>query len=221
MNLGIALLRIVLAIILGGIIGFERQLKQHPAGLRTHILVSMGAALVMILSEFIFEKYYTMYGTAFDPTRLGAQVISGIGFLGAGTIIYSESKIKGLTTAASLWAVACVGLTVGAGFYFIATISAILIYVILFIFNNISHKIDGKLSTELMIVIKNDSATLGKSILMFNELNINIEKLHIDCEEDYENSNARLTVNLPSNMNINAALKKLSTFDGIISIEKL
>jgi len=108
-------IRLGLACILGGIVGYEREHMQQPAGFRTHILVCVGAALAMITSEFIFRKYAGQ--TNIDPARLGAQVISGIGFLGAGTIIREGFNVRGLTTAASLWAVACVGLAVGIGFY--------------------------------------------------------------------------------------------------------
>nr|WP_242855671.1 MgtC/SapB family protein [Ruminiclostridium josui] len=105
-----------------GIIGFEREHVHRPAGFRTHILVCVGSALVMITSEYIYYNFSSHVNT--DPARLGAQVISGIGFLGAGTIIKEGISVKGLTTAASLWAVSCIGIAVGIGFYvgaFIAT----------------------------------------------------------------------------------------------------
>lgn len=105
--------RIVLAIIVGGVLGVERGRKNHPAGLRTYILVCLGAALVMMTNQFVYMRYQTG-----DIVRLGAQVISGIGFLGAGTIIITgKNQIKGLTTAASLWTAACSGLAIGVGFY--------------------------------------------------------------------------------------------------------
>lgn len=123
------ILRILLACILGGIVGFEREHKQRPAGLRTTILVCVGSTLVMITSEFIFQKYKG--STTMDPARLGAQVISGIGFLGAGTILRDGFKVKGLTTAATLWAVACVGIATGIGFYEGAVAATVIIYLTL------------------------------------------------------------------------------------------
>lgn len=105
--------RVVLSILIGGVIGVERGRKHRPAGMRTYILVCLGAALVMMTNQYIYEKFQ-----ASDPSRMGAQVISGIGFLGAGTIILTgKRQIKGLTTAASLWAAACGGLAIGVGFY--------------------------------------------------------------------------------------------------------
>lgn len=116
-----------LAAILGGIIGYEREHSHRPAGFRTHILVSVGAALVMLTSVYIAEER----GLTTDVTRLSAQVISGIGFLGAGTILREGFSVKGLTTAASLWAVSCIGIAVGSGFVIGALVSTLVIYLTL------------------------------------------------------------------------------------------
>lgn len=128
-------LKVILAVILGGMIGLERESINRPAGFRTHILVCVGAALVMIISEELFEQYHGL--TTADPARLGAQVISGIGFLGAGTIIKDGVTVKGLTTAATLWAVSCIGLAIGGGYYAPAIITSIVVYVVLILFNRI------------------------------------------------------------------------------------
>ena len=126
-NIWTILIRILLATLCAGSIGFERTRKRHAAGLRTYILVCLGAAIVMMLSDYLCIVYQST-----DAARLGAQVISGIGFLGAGSIlITSKSRIKGLTTAAGLWTSACVGLAIGAGFYTLALVANIAILVIL------------------------------------------------------------------------------------------
>jgi putative Mg2+ transporter-C (MgtC) family protein len=122
-------LRLILAALLGGVIGYEREHTNRPAGFRTHILVCVGAALVMVTSEFIFERYRV--AANIDPARLGAQVISGIGFLGAGTIIRDGFNVRGLTTAASLWAVSCVGIAAGIGFYEGAVAATFMIFLTL------------------------------------------------------------------------------------------
>jgi len=120
-------IRVLVSVILGGIIGLERGLKNRAAGFRTYMLVCMGACIVMVTNQYIFQ----VYGTG-DPVRMGAQVISGIGFLGAGTIIVtSRSQIKGLTTAAGLWASACIGLAVGVGFYEVAVIGGLCVFLVL------------------------------------------------------------------------------------------
>ena len=108
-------LRIFAAVIVGGLLGLERGMKHRPAGLRTYMLVCVGACVIMLTNQYIFQTASTG-----DPVRMGAQVISGIGFLGAGTIFVSQKKIAGLTTAASLWNVACLGLAVGMGHYVVA-----------------------------------------------------------------------------------------------------
>jgi putative Mg2+ transporter-C (MgtC) family protein len=131
------LLRLALACLLGGLIGFERECNKQPAGLRTHILVCVGATLVMLCNIFIFEKYKGVANI--DPARLGAQVISGIGFLGAGTIIKEGISIRGLTTAASLWVVACLGIAIGLGFYTGAIISTSFILIILIFFSKFEY----------------------------------------------------------------------------------
>ena len=128
-----ALLRLMMAVCLGGVIGWEREHTNRPAGLRTHILVCTGATLVMVLSEYM----QVMHGGAIDLTRLGSQVISGIGFLGAGTIIKEGFSVKGLTTAATLWVVSCIGLALGAGFYSGAIIATFFIYFTLIIMKNV------------------------------------------------------------------------------------
>ena len=107
------LLRIILSVLIGGALGIERGTKNRPAGLRTYILVCLGSALVMMTNQYVYITYETG-----DPVRLGAQVISGVGFLGAGTIVLTgRNKIMGITTAAGLWAAACCGLAIGIGFY--------------------------------------------------------------------------------------------------------
>ncbi|NLO09378.1 MAG: MgtC/SapB family protein [Clostridiales bacterium] len=117
------ILRLVLAVVLGGIIGFERGRSGRPAGLRTHILVCLGAVLAMMTNQYVYESF----GVS-DPTRMAAQVISGIGFLGAGTILVTgRHQVKGLTTAAGLWATACMGLAIGIGFYKAAIAACIMI----------------------------------------------------------------------------------------------
>jgi putative Mg2+ transporter-C (MgtC) family protein len=136
------ILRLVLACILGGIIGYEREKTNRPAGFRTHILVCVGAALTMCTSEYMFNIYGGK--TNIDPARLGAQVISGIGFLGAGTIIREGYNVRGLTTAASLWAVSCVGLAAGIGFYQGAIIVTALIYITLIVLKKFENHLARK-----------------------------------------------------------------------------
>lgn len=121
------LFRVALSVLCGGVLGIERGKSNQPAGMRTHILVTLGAALVMMTGDFMFEQFATG-----DPARLGAQVISGIGFLGAGSIIVEgRTKIRGLTTAAGLWTAACIGLAIGIGFYAGGMIVTAVVYIVI------------------------------------------------------------------------------------------
>lgn len=123
-NLASVCLRIVLSLIIGGILGLERGRKNRPAGFRTYILVCLGSTLVMMTNQYVYQ----VFGTS-DPTRMGAQVVSGIGFLGAGTIIVTgRQQIKGITTAAGMWTSACCGLAIGIGFYEGAIAGGIIVF---------------------------------------------------------------------------------------------
>jgi len=118
------IIRLVLSVILSGLIGLERQLHRRTAGLRTHILVCLGSSLIMLTSLYIFDIYKNM--VPLDPARIAAGVITGIGFLGAGAIIREREGVRGLTTAASLWVSAAIGLAVGCGFYSAALVTTVL-----------------------------------------------------------------------------------------------
>lgn len=130
---GSAALRILLAIVIGGVLGIERGRKNRPAGLRTYMLVCLGSTVVMMTNQYVSQ----LFGTG-DPVRMGAQVISGIGFLGAGSIIVTgRNQIRGLTTAAGLWAAACIGLAIGIGFYEVAIAGGVAIFLILTVLQNL------------------------------------------------------------------------------------
>lgn len=129
--LQLQVLRLLLAPVLGGLVGVERERKDHGAGLRTHALVCLGSALVIIVSTYGFSAAQGAVGVALDPSRVSAQVVSGVGFLGAGTIIVQGRTVRGLTTAASIWMVAAIGLATGAGLYIPALIGTLLALLIL------------------------------------------------------------------------------------------
>jgi putative Mg2+ transporter-C (MgtC) family protein len=122
-------LRLAVGLFLGAVIGFEREMHSQPAGFRTHSVVALGAAIFTVVSAYAFT------GPGSDPTRIAAQIVSGIGFIGAGTILHSRGQIRGLTTAASLWSVAGIGMAAGAALYGVAVIGTVLMLVILSLFN--------------------------------------------------------------------------------------
>ncbi len=150
---------ILLAAIIGSVIGWERENRNRPAGLRTYSLVCVGSAIVMITSFEVFELYNNY--TNFDPTRLGAQVISGIGFLGAGTIIRDQFSVKGLTTAASLWVVGCIGLTVGSRMYVLSIIVSIVVYYVLHNLRSLDELKGEKINYEIILTMKKLSGEIN------------------------------------------------------------
>lgn len=142
--------RLALAFVLGGIIGLEREYHGRPAGLRTHILVGLGSALIMLVSIYGLQGL----GANYDPGRIGAGVISGIGFLGAGTILREGLSIRGLTTAASLWMVAAIGLAAGSGMLFVAVVGALGALVALSALHHIEHRFEAKVQAyELEVTV--------------------------------------------------------------------
>lgn len=142
------LVRVMLAVLIGGILGIERGRKNHPAGFRTYMLVCLGAAMVMMTNQYVYKVFSTS-----DPVRMGAQVISGIGFLGAGTIIITgKNQVKGMTTAAGLWTAACCGLAIGIGFYEMAVIGGTVIFAIMTVMQNMeAHIRQNRKNAELYI----------------------------------------------------------------------
>lgn len=153
-------IRLLLSVILGGIIGIERGRSGRPAGLRTHILVCLGSAIAMMTNQYVFERF----GTS-DPTRMAAQVISGIGFLGAGTILVTgRHQVKGLTTAAGLWATACMGLAIGIGFYMAAVCACVLIVFATVVLHRLDNYMLSK-SKILDIYVEFDNTVSITSVL--------------------------------------------------------
>ena len=165
--------RLLLAMAFGGTIGFERGIRQRAAGLRTHMLLCVGAASTMLVSKYI----YASYGVG-DPARLSAQVISGIGFLGAGTIIVTRrNQIKGLTTAATLWATACMGLAVGVGFYECALAMYVILIFILLLVNVVDTKyLKIPTSTALYLEVRRDVG-LGNAIHFIHEIGWSVREV--------------------------------------------
>jgi len=132
-------IRVLISALCGGFIGLERELNNHAAGFRTHILVCIGSTCIMLLSIYGFSQFVDEVNVRVDPARLAAQVITGIGFLGAGAIMRNGSMISGLTTAASIWVVAAIGLCIGAGFMYLAFLATVLVVIILFVLNKVEN----------------------------------------------------------------------------------
>ena len=138
------ILRLFVAALLGGIIGLEREYREKAAGLRTHFLVALGSALFMIVSAYGFDGALTNSQMRLDVSRIAAQVVSGIGFIGAGTIIFQKNSVHGLTTAACVWVTATIGLTCGAGMYLLAVSATLLVLIGLEAFNYLLNILDKR-----------------------------------------------------------------------------
>ena len=218
--------RILLASFLGALIGLERGRKHRPAGLRTHMLVCVASALVMVTNEQLIQ----VYGIG-DPTRMGAQVISGIGFLGAGTILTdSQNRIRGLTTAAGVWASACVGLAIGGGFYIGGIVTCILMLVIFTIFVDFEQRFVKRGKLMELEVFFDDAKNLnnfifeitghGCSIISLDYIDFKNQKLELDSVNVKKIIGINLHMLLPKNNYHKEILKLLSESKGIISMEE-
>ena len=208
------ILRILLSICFGALIGMEREHAHRPAGLRTHILVCVGSCLVMLTSEFTYNHYH-QFSPNMDINRLGAQVISGIGFLGAGTIIRNGSSVKGLTTAASIWAVACIGLATGVGFYLGATLCTIAIFIVLSYIKNWARLYDTRKLFLSVIASSPDIAVEIEKKLFSNSIEIN----NVLLRNTIDNL-SRMDFKISMNMSVNptSVISEIYALPNIVSV---
>ena len=168
--------RLILSSVCGGIVGLERELKGRPAGLKTFSLVCLGASLAMITNEYIFLN---VAGASGDVSRMASQVISGIGFLGAGTIIVTgNSQIRGLTTAAAMWVTASIGIAIGAGFYFGGIFGVLVIVAASKLYNHIDSKISEHVCILNVFIEGEEEIVLRKALEYFKERDYKLENIH-------------------------------------------
>lgn len=175
------LLRLGAAALLGSLIGLDRQRLDKSAGLRTHMLVSVGSALVMIVSAYGFDRVIQPGRVVLDPSRVAAQVVSGIGFLGAGTIVVRKSSVHGLTTAASIWAVAAIGLAAGGALYLAATAAALIMLVILALIKPIEDRLlgHGHVERRTIVLIVADSFAIEAIEARFRESGVEMLEVRL------------------------------------------
>ncbi len=225
------MLRIVLALLMGGLIGMERERKRRPAGFRTYMLVALGAALTVMLSQYLdymlnnpWADIAASIGIKTDVSRFGAQVINGVGFLGAGTIIVTgRQEVKGLTTAAGLWASACMGLAIGAGFYECMIVGFVLIFLCMRLLPAIENAVMAR-ARNMNIYIEMDSVeNVGAIVNILKANDMTLFDVEIDKEqhEHLSQINAVFSVRLPHKEEHTEILAKLSTIEGIITIEEI
>ena len=213
-------LRIVLAVIIGGLLGLERGLKNRPAGMRTYMLVCVGSCIIMLTNQYVYQTF----GTG-DPTRLAAQVVSGIGFLGAGTIIVTRrNQIKGLTTAAGLWSSAGIGLALGIGFYEAAIIGGFAIFSVMTLMQKMDKKVHRKTKTLEVYIEVNQTLTLGQLMQLLHEMELDVEDVQRESGlETDDEGNRAYTATLKSGKRTHhiELVEKVRSIDGVVYVEEL
>ena len=205
--------RLTVATLLGAIIGLEREQHGRPAGLRTHILVALGSCLIMLISVYGFPG-----GADWDPARLAAQVVSGIGFLGAGTILRDGTSIRGLTTAASLWVVAGIGLAAGTGFYWAAAVTTFFAVLVLVFLDNVERKFFPAATERIDAAFTDQPGVLAIFSQVFAANGISIRKIHMDIDE--ENKKVLISLQVKGhNINKEKILDELRLLPGLIHVK--
>ncbi len=231
LNMTSMMLRVFLAMLMGGLIGIDREQKKRPAGFRTHMLVAMAAASTQILSQYLdfmldtqWAEARAIVGNRTDVVRLGAQIVSGVGFIGTGTILLTErQEVKGLTTASCLWASACMGLAIGAGFYECVIVGIVLVVLVMKIFPLIDDSVLAS-SRNMNFYVEMDSVeNLGTVVNCVKEKNIRIYDVDLGKVEQNGERHVRglFSVKLPKRGPHTELLAKIATLDGIVAIEEI
>jgi len=212
--------KLTLACILGGLIGLERESLNRPAGFRTYTLVCVGSALAMVVS---LDMYFQFYRTvSVDPGRIAAQVVSGIGFLGAGTIMKEGATVRGLTTAAGLWGVACIGLAVGSGMYMPAIVTTVLMLFVLIYFAKFEEHFTGmRLYKGLVLVVEDGPGQVGNIGSILGGLGVLIKNINLTRVETDNLLEIELLLELPSEVAVEEVIQELSHAKGLQHIDRL
>ena len=212
-------LRIFAAVIIGGLLGLERGMKNRAAGLRTYMLVCVGACIIMLTNQYIYQNY----GTG-DPVRMGAQVVSGIGFLGAGTIIVTRrSQIKGLTTAAGLWSAAGEGLALGIGFYEAAVIGAVAIFTIMTLLQKMDDRMHRKNRVMEVYLELSSDISLGDFLRQVRQQDIEVNDVQREQDSDAD-TGIRAYIALMKTKKRSShvdIMERLQSIRGVVYIEEL
>lgn len=212
-------IRLIVSCFLGGLIGLEREGLNRPAGFRTHVLVAVGSTLIMLISIYGFLGVDGPH----DPSRLAAQVVSGIGFLGAGTIMKEGLSIKGLTTAASLWVVAAIGLACGAGFYVGAVATTLLVYITLVFFTRIERYYLHRANyVRLNLLMSDQVGQLGRIGTTLGRRDVSVRNIctsHVHIEEG--RVQVQLEVKLPNTVTLLQVITDLLEIPGMYSVDEI
>ena len=209
-----AIIRLILGFILSGIIGAERESLNKPAGFKTHALIGISAVLIMLCGEYLSGT-----NPGADASRIPAQLLSGIGFIGAGTILRDGFNVKGLTTAASLLAVTCIGLSIGAGFYLGGLIATLIVYLVLSYSYNVIGSLDHFSNMELSLTVEDFSNTLPLIQKILDKHQISIKKIKNDQKNQEKSKDVHLVFRYHKDVNINSVLTEISQLENVIDLE--
>ncbi|MCL6450862.1 MAG: MgtC/SapB family protein [Acetobacteraceae bacterium] len=210
--------RLALAAVLGGMVGLERESVRRPAGLRTHILVCVGSALIMLVSLDVYRLYRGVAGV--DPGRIAAQVVSGIGFLGAGTIMREGASIRGLTTAATLWVVAGVGLAAGAGLLWPAAASTVLVMAVLVLVPRLERAVFRPRLHHLTLWVADRPGQLGQIGTVLGSRGVDIKGVTMRPADDPETVELELDLRLPNGYEAAHLARDLLGQDGVYRLQQ-
>lgn len=217
LNEWVVLLRLILAAVLSGIVGFEREFHGRAAGFRTHILLCIGSTLVMLTSIHIFDVYNS--SVPCDPARIAAGVVTGIGFLGAGTIIHAKSSVRGLTTATSLWVVAGIGLAVGSGMYFASVATTAITMITLFLFGKVEYAMIRKDWYRTLLVESQEGVKQIKGAReVLGEYGVQVRDFEVEKTEDGASMTLKISVKLSTSRNDEHIIQDISKLDGVKSV---
>ncbi|HHK6118198.1 TPA: MgtC/SapB family protein, partial [Edwardsiella piscicida] len=208
--------RVALAGLLGGLIGLERQLRAKEAGLRTHILVGIGSAMFMIVSKYGFADILALSHVGLDPSRIAAQVVSGMGFLGAGTIIIQKQAVKGLTTAAGMWVTAAIGLVIGSGLYEIGIYGTLMTLIVLELFRQLSNLLLGE---HHGLIIHLPPEEVSALLLTLQQLNLKPERLSLRQRQEETLCEIRLEITLRPRQRVGELYQQLQKLDAVRFLE--
>ncbi len=215
--------RLALATLCGGIIGIEREHKRRAAGFRTHILVCVGSAMTPLIGEYLLSlRALSPENFAADPLRLAAQVIAGMGFVGAGTIIVTRRRqVKGLTTAAGLWTSAIVGVAAGAGCYLEAVIACLLILFAELVFSKVEYYLVASSRVMNVYIDFVDKKELYRIVDMIRESGIDILDSEISKNPEFESTNAIFTLKFPRKLDHEEILREITALESVRQVEEL
>ena len=212
-------LRLATACLCGACVGFERSRRFKDAGVRTHVMVTLGAALIMVVSKYGFQDIPALEMMKVDASRVASNVVTGVGFLGAGVIFFKGSTIKGLTTAAGLWTTAGIGLALGSGMYFIGIASAVIMIIAQFILHRVLKSVDSYSTSEISVSLENENGAIEEFRGQLEKENLVIQACKIIKDREEGVIKLKATVRMPHDMEFEDVVRVVENNDKIKSIE--